>query len=62
MIGVEGQTLAEFGAVSEPVVIQMVQGSLTIPMRLSVFRLAALLALRVEVKKTSRDSVLCLGR
>ncbi|PNH93260.1 nicotinamide-nucleotide amidase [Vibrio diazotrophicus] len=28
MIGVEGQTLAEFGAVSEPVVIQMVQGAL----------------------------------
>ncbi|MCZ4370845.1 nicotinamide-nucleotide amidase [Vibrio diazotrophicus] len=28
MIGVEGQTLTEFGAVSEPVVIQMVQGAL----------------------------------
>ncbi|MGY2575848.1 nicotinamide-nucleotide amidase [Vibrio sp. C8] len=28
MIGVEGQTLAKFGAVSEPVVIQMVQGAL----------------------------------
>lgn len=38
MIGVREETLAQHGAVSEPVVVEMAIGALKLPARISLFR------------------------